>query len=429
MKNKILLLIPAVALLILATACGGSNAALGGHNTPTPTPTPGVNNVADLFVDGGTLFGQPVYANGVFTPVTICEPNTNNCVTLNDMLVDTGSYGVRVFATQITSLTLPMEASSAGHALAECAPFVDGLMWGPVELADVKIAGEQASNIPVHVAVESNDPSFPIPTACSDQGLTVFGAPDAGPHGFPAEGILGIGSFKEDCGGACALDITDSRNPGWYYDCPTSGCVQTSATAFEQVQNPVASFAADNNGVILSLPSVPGHDAPSVQGALIFGIGTQSNNGMGNAVVFPLDGNGNLVTVYNGSTQTAYVDSGSNALFFGTATGSLPDCKDTTPPGPPGFYCPTLGKSLTATIEGATPGSPTQPINFNILNAATLFSNQADFAFDNLGGPNPPIQGSGPVFDWGLPFFFGRDVIFSIDGQLTPQGNTAFLAF
>lgn len=339
------------------------------------------------------------------------------------MLVDTGSYGVRVFASQIPSLALPFEASSTNNPLATCAVFVDSVMWGPVELADVIVADEVASNIPVHVV--GDDPAFPIPTGCSNRLPPNSPGPLVSPQDLPVDGILGIGSFREDCGPACALDISDKRNPGLYFDCPSSGCTETSADVLAQVQNPVWTFPTDNNGIILQLPPVPGHDAPSLTGSLIFGIGTQANNGMGSATVFPLDDSGDLDTVYNNTRQLGYLDTGSNGLFFGTPTGSLPECTNVS-----GFYCPTLGKNLSASIQGVGTGAPTRTINFTILNAETLFSDPNNFVFDNVGGPNPPANsGDTPVFVWGLPFFFGRNVYYSIDGQTTPQGTGLFVAF
>ena len=43
-------------------------------------------------------------------------------------------------------------------------------------------------------------------------------------------------------------------------------------------------------------------------------------------------------------------------------------------------------------------------------------ANPSDAAFSNLAGPNTG------GFDWGLPFFYGRNVFTAIDG--TTVGNT-----
>ena len=60
-------------------------------------------------------------------------------------------------------------------------------------------------------------------------------------------------------------------------------------TAAQQVPNPVSLFTStgDDNGVLIQLPSVPnGGSAPPLNGSLIFGIGTESNNALGSATVY-----------------------------------------------------------------------------------------------------------------------------------------------
>ena len=39
-------------------------------------------------------------------------------------------------------------------------------------------------------------------------------------------------------------------------------------------------------------PAVPAAGAPSVDGFLVFGIGTRDNNGLGSAKIIPVDGSG-----------------------------------------------------------------------------------------------------------------------------------------
>jgi len=62
-------------------------------------------------------------------------------------------------------------------------------------------------------------------------------------------------------------------------------------------------------------------------------------------------------------------------------------------------------------------------VKFAVQNADTLFSNQSAFVFPDLAGPN-----SG-TFDWGLPFFFGRNVFTAIESASTPGGTGPYWAF
>jgi hypothetical protein len=184
------------------------------------------------------------------------------------------------------------------------------------------------------------------------------------------------------------------------------------------VQNPVPLFASDNNGVILELPVVSG-GTPSISGSLIFGIGTQANNSLGSATVYALDANGDFTTSYGGNPYPgSFIDSGSNALFFlNSNVAKISACTHAT-----GFYCPASQLNLSATNQGVN--GVTGTVNFSVGNAESLFANQSDFVFETLAGPN-----SSNVFDWGLPFFFGRNVFTAIEGQNTPAGMGPYWAY
>jgi hypothetical protein len=185
----------------------------------------------------------------------------------------------------------------------------------------------------------------------------------------------------------------------------------------QQVQNPVPLFSTDNNGVIIELPAVSGGE-PSTTGSLVFGIGTQSNNALGGATVYASDASGNFTTTYKSvAYPSSFIDSGSNGFFFlDSSTAGIPDCSDAT-----GFYCPGSTVNLSAKNQGTNGSSGT--VSFSIANADTLFANQADFVYGDLGG-----QFSG-AFDWGLPFFFGRNVFVAIQGQSAPGGTAPYWAY
>jgi hypothetical protein len=384
----------------LVTGCGGG----GGGGTKT-TPPPSTGNVLAISVNSGVLQN---YANGVFASVTVCAPGSTNCQTINAVLVDTGSEGLRVLSSAL-SVSLPQQTDGSSNPIAECLPFVAGFTWGPVQMADIKLAGEVASAVPLQVI---NDHFAAIPASCSSRG-----ADESTLQALGANGILGVGPFRQDCGPGCSSNLTNDR----YYACPGSGCVLAAEGITQQVQNPVWMFPTDNNGTLISLPSVAAAGAASISGSLIFGIGTQSNNALPNtATVFPLDPFGNFTTIYNGQSYTSsFIDSGSNAFFFlDTATTGIATCNDA-----PFFYCPPSTMSLMATNK-VTGGAATNVVNFSIANADSLFANNpTGFVFGNLGGPNSNS------FDWGLPFFYGRNVFTAIEGQSTPGGTGTYWAY
>jgi len=416
-QNLLLLL---VALVF--SACGTSGSGEGGGSVVGPTP-PGAN-VMQLTVNSGPT-GNSV--NSPFTSVTICAPGTSQCQTIDGIVVDTGSYGLRLFASQI-SVNLPPETTSSGETIVECAYFGSFTTWGPMKTAAVILGKEPAVNVPIQVM---NDPNFPAPPSPTSSECSGSSPPQVcqclqsalnptianSPQIVGANGILGVGVFQNDCP-ACASP-PGSGNPG-YYACPSgnaSACSVVPVAANEQAENPVVSLPADNNGVVINLPSIPADGAQSVTGSMLLGINTQSNNGLGSAAVYTLDSSGMLTTTFNGQNYPGFLDTGSNALFF-------PDPSLATCPSDPGFYCPSSTYQASAINTGFNNQSGT--VTFQIANAQTLFAanNGGNTAFNDLGGP---LSG---MFDWGLPFFFGRPVFFGIAGQNPSiSGNSPFYAY
>jgi hypothetical protein len=286
--------------------------------------------------------------------------------------------------------------------------FFDGYTWGSVKLADMQIAGEKAASLPIQVI----DPNYAsLPADCAS-----FGASRNTPGTLQANGILGIGVFKHDCGANCAQRAL----AGTYYGCASSACSGIPLAEEFQVANPVPYFATDNNGSMLSLPTVAG-GAQSVSGQLVFGIGTQTNNTLGSAQVIGVSpSNGTFTTVQNGTTYShSILDSGSTGLFFQTSAMSA--CA--SPNG--AYYCPASTEQLSALIEGVN--GATSAVNFSVGNAASIAQTYAgDAALPLLAGP---AFVTSTTFDWGLPFFYGRNVYAGIEQQATPGGTGPYVAY
>lgn len=424
--SSFITLLSAALLALLVSACGGGGGGSGGgSSSPSPAanssstsgpsgttvsnsaPAPQVlaANVARVTVDSG-VSSVP---NMPFVSITICAPGTSACQTIDHVLVDTGSSGVRVFASQLpASMNLPQQKNASGNLIAECMQFFDGYTWGAVKLADLQIAGEKAASLPIQVI----DPNYAaLPADCAS-----FGAPRNTPSALQANGILGIGVFQHDCGANCVQQAL----PGTYYGCKDTACTAIALAEALQVANPVPYFATDNNGSMLSLPAVSG-GAQSVTGQLVFGIGTQTNNALGGAQVIGVSvSNGTFRTVHNGTTYThSILDSGSTGLFFQTS--AIPTC-----PAPnSAYYCPASTEQLSALIEGIN--GVTSAVSFSVGNGASIAqSYSGDAALPLLAGP---AFVTSTIFDWGLPFFYGRNVYAAIEQHATPGGTGPYVAY
>lgn len=388
----------ASSLVALATACGGGGGGLTG--------VPSGPNVVPLTVNGTTCgSGSGAYLNKPCVSVTVCMPGTSTCAVVDDVLLDTGSYGLRIFK-QVLPFSLPLRTSGSA-TIAECIQYVDGSSdWGPVASADVVLGGEAA----ISIAVQVIDAAFgPPPPACP--------SPESSPATAGYQGILGVGPFPEDCGSGCA---TSTAN-GVYFACSGGTCSGTAVQVSNQVPNPVAKLAADNNGVIVELPSVPLDGASTARGALILGIDTQPNNSSAGKKAYPGDAaTGEIATSFEGVITPSFLDTGSNAFFFAPpSSGALPPC-----PAPnSSWYCPAQITSFTATNFGAS-GSPSGAVSFSIGNTLSLVGT-GHAVFIDLGGSMP----GGSAFDFGLPFFLGRTVYVGIQGKNSNLGTGPYYAY
>jgi len=406
-------------MVALLSGCGsgggGTSAASSGTTTGSTSTgstgststggTSSANNVLAVTVNGSLCSSSTssTYPNKPCVSVTVCTPGTSTCRTVNDILLDTGSYGLRIFSTALTGVSPTQITNASGGSLAECVQFGDGSeLWGPVMTADVILGGEAAVQMPIQVV---NAGFGTLPTTCS--------SPDDTPVKAGFNGILGVGLFAQDCGTGCR----DIANNGMYYSVSGTTTTATTAPLASQVINPVAALSVDNNGVIVQLPTVATSGASSAVGSLILGIGTQTNNVPSSATTYPSDQSAEFLTTYNGTSYTSFLDTGSNGLFF-PSTSLLSAC---TVSGYSSWFCPSTTQSLTAVNAGYT-GSPFGTISFTIGNAVTMFSS-ANAVFPALGGP---MSGG---FDWGLPFFLGRNVYVGIEGTTSTLGTGPYWAY
>jgi hypothetical protein len=393
-------------LCLSALSCGGGGG--GGGSLSSGGSTSPAANVVSVVVDAGPTSTD---VNTLFTTVTVCVPgSTTTCQTIDHIQVDTGSYGLRLLAPVLT-LGLPVQTAANGNSLLECTQFVDGYSWGPVALADVQIAGEFASSVPVQIIGDARFTN--IPTNCSS-----IGPAEDTVAAFGANGILGIGVFAQDCGAGCVTTVDN----GAYYACTSTLCQTTTVPLARQVPNPVTFFAADNNGVVIQLPSVPAQGAATVTGSMIFGIDTQANNKSGSQSVLAVDLTyGDFTTVFNGQSLTqSFLDTGSTGLYFNDT--SLQQCTGTNFTA---YYCPVNPpQALSAVLQGQN-GVSTD-VNFSVDDAQTLGANDPSLvAFATLAGTYPGAN----TFDWGLPFYYGRRVYTAIEQATTSVGTGPYVAF
>ena len=391
-------------LFVFAVACGGTSGTSPlGNSPPNPgTGTPGTAaNALAITVDQGPAALAALNeasANVLYATVTVCTPgSTSACQTIDHVQIDTGSVGLRVVSAAMNgAASLPAAKDASGNSLFECVQFVDSYDWGSVVTADITLGTRKLSGVRVQLVGDAAAGKAPANCVQGTALQTV--------EQFGANGLLGIGSFLQDCGNACAAQPL----PGAYYICPGGTCASAAVSLANQIQNPVSQFTADNNGVVLQLPSASSPGATTLSGTMLFGINTQTNNALGSTALMGLDPSGTFTTTFGGtSIPGSFIDSGSNGYFFSST--SIPNCTNAA-----GFFCPASQVAETATMSFSSGGPRT--VSFFVDNAETVFQNDADSAFPGLAGSNGDFNGTSG-FDWGLPFFYGRNVFVLFENQ------------
>lgn len=401
-----------LTLLTVLVACGGgSSSAPSGGNGDLPTGS----NVVDLVVDGGPDGNQ---ANLLYASVTICKPgSTSLCTTIDHVLVDTGSVGLRLLASAVPAdLQLPAAKNAKGNVLLGCANFLDySFAWGPLALADVKLGGLTAPNTPVHLVGHAD---YADSQANCSSGNAIVSASDLG-----ANGILGVGLSQQDCGRICETLGGSGPSNDKYFACANLACsfvTNTTLASDKQLQQIIARFPTDNNGFAIQMDSVPAGGAATLAGKMVFGLGTRSNNQFPNFQVLATRGQGLLPGVlrrdvwsFNLGFSSAFLDTGSNGIYFDSN-----DIAECVSPLARGFYCPPADLVFGVTLYGG--GSVQVPRSFTIANAAHLFQT-GNAALPGLGG----YINDSSLLDLGSPFFYGRTVVIGIEGKTSTGVGTS----
>lgn len=331
--------------------------------------------------------------NRMVVDVTVCFPGTGRCATIDNIMVDTGSIGLRLQATALPeALRLPAATGPDRQPMGECLRFVSSNAWGKLHRADIRLGGMLAADIAVQVIEQGDTPDRP--SSCERSG----GQPTA-------NGTLGVGPHPTECGPDCIESPVHPR----FFECADGRCVAIPGRIdmAYQLPNPVSRFQNHNNGLVFDLPSTPPGGAQQVTGTLTFGVGTASNNQIGQARVLHLRRGGLFTTLFEGAAYPgSYIDSGTETYAF--ASDRLPRC-DRPSPG----YCLSPEQRLEAVTVGADDARI--PVAFKVGDYQRMRDRRLG-AYDAAATTSHTTQS----FVWGLPFFLGRRVVLVTEGQGVP---------
>jgi hypothetical protein len=399
------------------SACVGGNGTKAAASSPPPPPPPVLNTIA-LTIDGGPAAASGAINHGYVTLKVCAHGSATQCADIDHVLLDTGSWGLRLVGSVLAAnkVALTNESDSSNRTIEECVTFGGGQTWGPVALADVTLAGEIATDLPIQV-MDDTLAYAPPPSSCGANASLINSV-----SGFSANGVLGVGVFAQDCGAAC---VSAPSPMPLYYGCTAGAagvCTAENVALTAQVTNPVAMFAADNNGIIVDLPALQNANGDAtLQGSLIFGLGTQTDNALpaNNLTVLGTNAAGDFTANFNGAAGLpAWIDSGADAYDFNDQ--SIATCASG---GFVGYYCPTAAPlPLSAVNSGVGAFNASSTVQFAVNNPNFFVAGAAALA--GLAG-----GGGSTTFVWGMPYFYGRKIYIGIDQRIAGVYTGPYFAY
>lgn len=410
-----------ITLALILSGCGGggggdsssssSTPAATTPTTPTPTTPPPTASNSDVnrIPVVVSLGPNSNLLNGIFASITICN-SSNVCQVVNNVLMDTGSVGVRILGSALPANFLSASPVSGGGTYGTCTAFADGYTWGDQASATVTLGGLTTTQpIKIQVIGQSN---YPVPSPCSSGN----GAAKNDLSSLQANGIIGIGLFERDCGSGCVNNATNI-----YYTCNAGACTTTKMSILNQTSNPIFSMPAPyNNGNVISLPNIsPGGDK-NVAGNIYLGINTTANNTITPKTILNTDNSGYVTASFLGQKFTSsFLDSGSG--IYGINTSQIPLC---TQNGFTNYYCPASSTNVDVNFTS----------NVNALQSG-LSTIVIDNTYNLLKSNNNAYYNMANQFLWassadmGLTFFFGKNVATGLEGSSSSLGSQMYFAF
>ncbi len=346
------------------------------------------------------VYMDKVKTNSPMVSITICEPGTNHCQTINRISLDTGSIGLRLNAS-VLKLKLPYVTNQQGGHVDECVDFGGGSTYaGPIQYADVRVGGLVAKKLRIQFYNDKVDLG----------GQGGYGGCEST---ATSNGILGIGPLdKYEC-------------PSSVGSCPTyflckEGSLECSPLSqlppHVALDNPIYNLESNNNGFMLSFPKLNQPINGPITGKLTFGVGFQQDNSIPKKdQIFGLNKGGFLPVVFpNQLHSTLLFDTGVMDYFFPANPGNVTPCDNNSP--------------LLYLL------CPTKPVNVSLQIGATSPYRSISMV---LGNPHPRLT-LNPYLAvvvrrynatlLGMPYFYGHQIYFGlpdVSGKKYPNGFVA----
>lgn len=400
----------------------------------------GANNIIPLCVGADRV---SVSANIPQISLTICVPGTSTCQTIDHILVDTGSTGLFLFSKQtqgvldLAATPLPQAKDSNGNLLYDCMAYGGNSNAGGTYIADVYLNGSHYATqqtIGVFGTVENQASQLCSFNKNANQTINdyVLSNPQTQQVGLGFNGILGVGALKP------SIDDSSTLSCNSQFQCTPFNWY--NGTNLHGYSNILAQLNNDSNGFGLSIPSPSinvngGFNGQALQGQLILGINTQTDNQVSVAQkIMTLIQPSSLTVIPSGflnasleqSTAQVLVDSGTNGILISSTFASYFAGLGITPTQPSNAISAlqvassTQQQTFSLTLTDAAQNTSTQSLSLTtntVINPLWQSGVIPDFGFFFTN------SNTAQNIILGIPFFMGKTIWFLEAGGTNPSSN------
>ncbi|OIQ79524.1 hypothetical protein GALL_387300 [mine drainage metagenome] len=345
------------------------------------------------------------YAGQVNTPfvdVTVCDA-AQSCRTVPNVIVDTGSTGLRLYRGALDGLELEAVTTPDDRPLSDWSKFGERYLWGAIHRAHVRIGQVTTTQA--------------IPIEIYDRPTPFERLPDAYMQGDSREwiirtgnGILGISTSPREAGSYCVERAAGGVQsaPQWEWVLVDEG---------RQLANPIAYFPEPyNNGSVIQLPAVDARAVGAkVQGWLGLGLGTPTDAlfAPGVRVLWSeLDKDGYFPLTIGERRLDVMLDSGTNLLALDLDHLDIP-CRGA---GDDRYDAPIATPIELTAKCGGRQFRLEQPLYVGPADA-TLCGNLGYAVLPTMALASRWTNGRNTL---GIPFFYGRTVATGLRGTVNP---------
>ncbi len=224
-------------------------------------------NETEVYMQTKSVYPNFLTVNTPLVSIKVCVPNTDKCQIIDDVMLDTGSYGLYLFSSKVQgslSVDLPNYYHN-NNKLYQCSVFGSEYHQTTLHVADVYLANKKIySGAPIGVFGE-NENLIKSVCANANEKIKKLGSVNGDSVITSTDKIQAMG-----VNGIIGLSLSNNGDLLDYYKCENNNCILEMSKNVPEM---------NINSYSLSMPKITNvDDADSTVGKLILDVAKPKNN-------------------------------------------------------------------------------------------------------------------------------------------------------